>query len=148
MSDISTIWDTALGVGDWKLAGADLASGSDLETSVFISLFTDRVANPDDVIPDGTSDPRGWWGDVDQDYPIGSRLWLLDRAKQTKETLRHAYDYVAEALQWLIDDEVVDHLDILCEWVGPGQLGIQVVAYQPSGASKPMRFIWAWKGIS
>lgn len=147
MSDISTIWDTALGVGDWELVGADLASGKDLVSATFISLFTDRVADPGDTIPDGTSDPRGWWGDLDQDYPIGSRLWLLDRAKQTPENLRNAHDYVAEALQWMIDDEIVAHWDILCEWIGPGRLGIQAEAHQGSGASSKMKFIWAWKGI-
>src|SRR5579875_2938906 len=83
--DITTFWDPQSGRGDWALAGAQLARGDDLITSVAISLFTDRIANADDPIPDGSTDPRGWWGDLDETYPIGSRLWLLDRSKATPD---------------------------------------------------------------
>lgn len=108
MSDTATIWVRDLGRADWAMDGLALQAGSDLETAIIISLFSDREANPDDVIPDGTRDPRGWIGDVDQPhYKVGSRMWLLDRAKQTTGTLRRANDYIAEALQWLIADRVV-----------------------------------------
>lgn len=147
MSDTTIIWQPSLGHGDWNLDGALLQTGNDLETAILISLFTDREANPDDVIPDGTNDPRGWWGDAGT-YPIGSRLWLLDREKQTQATLGHAQDYVAEALQWLIDDKVVARFDILAEWTKAGELGIQIVAYMQDGSTKAMNYTWVWRGIS
>lgn len=125
----------------------DLRSGSDLQTAVLISLFTDRVANGDDAIPDGTADPRGWWAD-DQQYPIGSRLWLLGRAKQDQLTLIRAKDYIAEALQWLKDDGVVASFDVYVEWSRPSVLGMQVVAHKPNGTSETMQFAGAWKGIN
>ncbi|WP_235210433.1 phage GP46 family protein [Caballeronia sordidicola] len=37
------------------------------------SLFTDRQARADDVIPDGSDDPRGWWRDTDPLHPIPMR---------------------------------------------------------------------------
>lgn len=148
MTDIATIWDTANGRGDWQLSGADLASGDDLATAVLISLFTDRSANVDDVIPDGTTDRRGWWGDQGENYPIGSRLWLLERAKQTSETLARAKDYMAEALQWLIDDGVAASIDIYAEWSAPGLLGAQITIHKPGIAgSTTLNFSWAWQGI-
>ncbi len=147
MSDTTTVWDTALGVGDWNLIGAQLQSGDDLDTAVLISLFTDRVARPEDVIPDGTADPRGWWGD-DPLYPIGSRLWLLYRAKKTQDTLAKAQDYVAEAVQWLIDDGVVAQFDITVEWTDPSQLGIWLVAYKSDGTQQSLNYSWAWAGIN
>ncbi|MET3132229.1 phage gp46-like protein [Oxalobacteraceae bacterium GrIS 1.11] len=147
MSDTSTVWVRELGRGDWSLDGADLQSGNDLETAILISLFTDREANPDDVIPDGTGDPRGWVGDLGQPYKIGSRIWLLARAKQSPETLRLASDYIGEALQWLIDDGVVARFDITAEWSAPSLLGAAVMAYQNNGSSIPMNFSWVWKAI-
>ena len=131
--------------GDWLHDNASLASGDDLETAILISLFSDREASSDDVIPDGTGDPRGWIGDVDQDYKIGSRLWLLERAKQTQETLRLASEYIAEALQWLIDDSVVARFDITTEWTRAGMLGASLVAYQQSGAARALNFSWVWR---
>lgn len=143
MSDISIAWSPALGRGDWVQLGAQLQSGNDLSTAVMISLFTDAMAKVDDVIPDGTGDPRGWWGD-DRAVPIGSRLWLLSRAKQTTETLARAQDYIAEALQWLIDDGVVARFDIVTEWTRAGQLGAQVVAFEQGGAALTMNSTSAW----
>ena len=141
MSDTTTIWrDFAR--GDWELNGAQLQSGNDLATAVLISLFTDRQARADDVIPDGTTDRRGWW--ADGDVLIGSRLWLLDRSKQTTETLNRAYDYITEALQWMIDDGVVMQFGVNVQWMNPGQLGANVVAYRSDGTNSAMNYGWAW----
>ncbi len=148
MSDVAIQWDVTLGRGDWVLSGALIETGDDLQTAVLLSLFTDRVAEADDVIPDGTSDRRGWWGDAYESNPIGSRLWLLDRAKGTAETVASARDYIVEALQWLIDDGVVASFEITVEWTAPMQLGAQVVALRNDGTSVPMSFPWVWAGIS
>lgn len=148
MSDTKTVWSTPNGYGDWQMNGAQLATGDDLATAILISLFTDRIAEPDDVIPDGSNDPRGWWGDAGEATPIGSRLWLLSRAKQTQETLQRAYDYIVEALQWMIDDGVVAKFDVLVEWTKASELGAQVVAYKQDGSTVANAFSWAWQGIN
>lgn len=147
MSDISINWEPALGRGDWLLDGALLKSGNDLATAVLVSLFTDRRAGPNDVIPDGTNDPRGWWAD-DEKHHIGSRLWLLTRAKQTTETLNRALNYTTEALKWLIDDGVVAKFDITVEWTRASFLGIRVIAYRKDGLTEAMNFQSVWKGLN
>lgn len=148
MSDITTVWVPALSRGDWVLAGADLQSGDDLITAVLISLFTDRIANEDDEIPDGTGDARGWWADAGEKYPIGSRLWLLSREKQTEATRSRANDYIVEALQWLIDDGVVARFDVFVAWVAPSNLGAQIVANRTDGSTVAMNFASVWQGIN
>lgn len=82
-----------------------------LETAVVISLFTDRRAEPGDI--ENPEDRRGWWGDTFPDIPedkIGSRLWLLGRAKTTEETLELAKLYDEEALAWLLEDRVASRV--------------------------------------
>lgn len=143
MSDISTVWDAVNNRGDWVLSGPALLSGNDLVTAVLISCFTDRVAQPDDVIPDGSGNPRGWWGD-DPLYPIGSRMWLLERRKQDSQTLADAKTYLTEALQWMIDDGVVARIDILTEYTKPYMLGAQITLYKQDGSTIPLNFAWAW----
>ncbi len=144
MSDIATVWAGPLQAsGDWQIAGPDLLSGNDLQTAVLISLFSDRTAQPSDTIPDGTTDPRGWWGDNFQ-YPVGSRLWLLGRSKQTRETLQAAQLYISEALQWLIDDGVAAAVDVGCEWTEPGLLGARIVVLRTDGTTQVMNFGWVW----
>src|SRR5689334_19701705 len=148
MSDIATSWSVPFGRGDWSLSGGQLAGGQDLTTAILISLFTDRMANPDDAILDGSGDPRGWWGDLGESVAIGSRLWLLERAKQIQETLNRAVDYAREALQWLIDDGVVAKFDIAAEWTRPGMLGMQVVARRRDGSTIAMKFPSVWQGLA
>ena len=116
-----------------------------LETAVIISLFTDRRAATDDVLPDAgqtlspvPADRRGWAGDAFGGERIGSRLWLLDREKQTEEVRRRAEEYGYEALQWLIDDGHVLSVEISAEWApeyqGRGRLNYHVRITQPGGA--------------
>lgn len=145
-TDAALAWTGAY-VSD-TVSGGDLATGLDLETAVLVSLFTDRMANRDDPIPDGSGDPRGWWGDIGEDKPIGSRLWLLDRSKQTQEVLNNARDYIFEALQWLVDDGVVASIDVQTQWVRDTFLGAQVTLYQPTGPNVSMTYAWAWNQLS
>ncbi|MEK6369033.1 MAG: phage GP46 family protein [Burkholderia gladioli] len=146
MPDLTLTWDSATSHADWVLAGADLQTGSDLASAVLISVFTDREAAADDVIPDGSMDRRGWW--ADDDVPIGSRMWLLKRAKQTTQTAQKAYDYLAEALQWLIDDGVAGRVEITTQWVRRGMLGARVVVIKNGAVLLDGQYTWAWEGIN
>lgn len=147
MPDISLQWNTAANHADFVQNGAVLATGNDLQSAIIISLFSDRIAQPGDVIPDGSNDPRGWW--ADNDVPIGSRMWLLKRSKQIPETSQLAYTYIAEALQWLIDDQVVAGFDISVSWPSRGVLGAQITAYKQDGTTLMTgQYAWAWSGIN
>jgi len=146
MSDITTIWNQTH--ADWKLVGADLASGGDLVTAVLISLFTDRAALPDDVIPDGTTDPRGWWGDDPAGVPLGSRLWLIFRSKLTQDTAGSAQNYAEEALQWMVDDSVVAGFDVFVESQVPSTLAMRVTLFKNDGTKQTIAFAWVWNGVT
>ena len=151
MSDFKIVWDAANGYGDWKMLAGDIATGDDLEGALLFSLFTDREAAPDDEIPDDSGDRRGWWGDDDSGDdtgPTGSRLWLLSRRKSpTDKTLTDAYDYAAEAIQWLIDTGVVGSFTIVTQWVRPDELGMSITPYRPDGTAL-QTYNWAWPVVN
>ena len=144
MSDTTTIWDPRQGRGDWSSAGGLLATGGDLASAVLISLFTDRRAAADDAITDGSGDRRGWWGDLGAGYPVGSRLWLLERSTLTTATARRAESYAREALQWLLDDGVVAAWQIAATVSPPATLGLAVAALFQDGSRQAFNFTWAW----
>lgn len=123
--------------------GRGLISGGDLQTAVLLSLFSDARADTDDVVPDGTDDPRGWWGDPD----LGSKLWLRMRAKRTPQLLPLVVDDVRTALKWLIDDHVVGSIDVSAEWTAASTLGCQVVLHRPDGRAATLKFDWAWQEL-
>ena len=150
--DILVQWDNANTIGDWTLAEGDLQTGQDLETACLVSLFTDKLATPDFVPTDGTSDRRGWWADLYNDAPLGSNLWQLERAKKTRDTLGLARRYAQDALQWLIDDGVAASVVVDTRWlgdaVGSTMMGIAIAITQPDGSLTRFVFGWAWDNLA
>ena len=150
--DILVQWDNANTIGDWVLADGDLQSGQDLETACLVSLFTDKLATPDFVPTDGTSDRRGWWADLYNDQPLGSSLWQLDRAKKTRDTLGLARRYAQDALQWLIDDGVAVSVVVDTRWLGnetgSTMLGIAIAITKPDGSVTRFVYGWAWQDLA
>lgn len=121
---------------DIDLSGPDVKQDRGLRTAIIISLFTDRQAEPDDNIPDGSENRRGWWADVfmgPDGSKIGSRLWLLSREKQTRDVLGRAVAYARESLQWLVVDGVARWIDVSAEWLRPGVLALYVQVYKHDG---------------
>jgi phage gp46-like protein len=140
MQDISIIYRD--GLFDLDLGDGGAAIDESLRTAVVVSLFTDRLAEADDVLPGGSGDRRGWWGDI---YPqvdadrIGSRLWLLAREKQIPTVLGRAETYAREALQWCLDDGLAAAITISASFVGPGVLGLDISLRLADGSDQGYR---------
>lgn len=153
MPDIVTSWDPWGLTGDWVFdpATGDLKTGADLETAAVISFFSDRLAHVDDRLPDPQdSDRRGWWADWDaEEGPIGSRLWLISREKSTEEVRLRVEDYCREAVQWILDDDVADTVEITVEWADspPSRLDVNVVISRARAVLLHRSYSWAWKQI-
>ncbi|WNJ89177.1 phage GP46 family protein [Bosea sp. 685] len=134
--------DAAL-IFDPETRRADLQLGEDGDivldetpaTPMLISLGTDRRAEPDDELPDGVDAlnastsfvaRRGWIGDALDALgrKIGSRIWLLNRAKQTETTRRFVEIWAAEALAW-VQDETGKAAEISAEWIARNTLKLR-----------------------
>lgn len=144
--DITLDWlDGAL---DVALLDGDLATDDGLRTAVALSLLCDRRAEADDVLPDGTSDRRGWWADAiaDQDGDRwGSRLWLLSREKALPEVRRRAEAYAREALDWLLEDGVAAEVDATAETRDRDVLWLQVIIQRGDGRRIADRYQYVWR---
>ena len=124
MTDVAVIWDDDAYQGDVRLDGADLESDAGLRTAVVLSLFSNARARSGDI-PEG-EDPQGVWTDAldDDGDRYGSRLWLLERSKQTPDVPVLAEEYAREALEWMFGDGVADRVDVSAEWVSRGRLRV------------------------
>jgi len=145
MSDIALV--ATNGAFDLELKNGDLSRDEGLETAVAISLFTDKRVN-DEELPALEKSKRGWWGDmfpeIDQDK-IGSRLWTLERSKRTQETLRLAEDYAREALQWLIEDGVIESVAVVASFDSDelsGGWNLEVKITRPKGNESRFAVVW------
>jgi phage gp46-like protein len=147
-------WDPQRGAADLAVTTTGAVAEDDgLATAVLLSLFLDRRAEADDDLPEpaALNARRGWIGDAlafpgtDDADRIGSRLWLLRRAKQLPETLRLAEDYAREALEWLVADGLAAEVAVAAEWIARGTMGLSVRVTPPAG--EPATFGFALRSV-
>ncbi len=146
MTDVAMIL-TEFG-GDLVLSGFDLSRDDGLETSVIISLFTDRRATAEQIPPELPQDDlRGYWGDItsaDAPSATGSLLWLLAREKQLPATLARAEQYCREALQWMVDDLIATRIFVTAEYVGRGFMLLTIGIDRPRGGKVHYQYNYEW----
>ncbi len=90
---------------------ADIAMADDLQNAVMISLFTDARASDSDVLPN-QNDRRGYWGSAIDGENWGSKLWLLETARDLQTTYNDAKQYASDALAWLVTDGVAEKVEV------------------------------------
>lgn len=141
MADIALIPDS-LGEFDLCIENGEPRLDGGFDTAVLIALFSDRRALPDDDRPDVSANPRGWWADaLPGNEDLGSRLWLLSRAKTTTETLRLAEDYCQEALRFLLDSGAADDVRSAARREGD-RLLIDIDVTEATGDRRAFRLNW------
>lgn len=116
--DIKLIADE-LGIYDIGIAdNGDFVLDDSFDTSIIVSLFTDaRADESEQSIPERR---RGWWGDLFEAEPIGSKLWLLDQAKRTQPKLNSAKGHAQDALSWLLSDNYAKSINITSSFITNG----------------------------
>ncbi len=153
MADIRVVWDADAFSGDWLLSGGALDTTRELVTAVAVALFTWRTAEDDDPLPAGDGDRKGWWGDheaveIHGGWPIGSRLWLLVREKQTEDTRARAEAYIREALDPFVTIGLCQRVDVAVDWFAHERLGAEIVLTRGPADSIAVRFESLWAEIS
>lgn len=122
------------------------ADQDDLARAVINSIFTWARADVDDDLPGKSRE--GWWGDSfpdSQGDAFGSKLWLLQRAKLTDETVAKAKDYVEECLKWMLSDGVAGSVEVEAQRGDFDRLDILVVVTKPDATQMTMRFQDVWE---
>lgn len=102
--------DLLLGMVDYSeydlllAESGDLATDAALRSAIIMSVYTDAWV-------DGK---KGWWGDTfSSNRPVAaSKLWSLMGKRTTPENVQQGIRFVAEATQWLIDDQHFSQIDV------------------------------------
>ena len=120
----------------------------ELAQAVLISLFSWRKSEEDDGIK--APNRQGWWGDTYAAVAgdrIGSRLWLLQREKILPLTLQRAEAYAKEALQWMIDDRLVERITVSAvRGAAADQVDLRVVLFNLKAEKYTLTHFPAFKG--
>jgi phage gp46-like protein len=121
----------------FEFIGGDLVDDS-IQELVTMSLFTWRLARDGDPVP--PEGRQGWFADAE----MGSRLYLLQRAKLSPETLADAKAYAEEALAWLVEEGIVSKVRAVASFIGKGRRGLELAIglTPPTGAEAVIRYAY------
>lgn len=125
--------------------GHSLIRDPGLETATLISLFSQGRAGEEDKLPDKADTRRGWWGDTLHEKPIGSKLWLLDRAKITDETRVAAEQYARDCLAWMVEDGIADSIEVETRRNGLYRIDTAVRIIKKDNSNVFFRYFLNWK---
>ena len=114
----------------------DLAVDFTPAPAMLITIGSDRRARPDDPLPTGITElnsptsfieRRGWAGDALDagGERVGTRLWLLDRAKENELTRLMAVEWLKEGFSWVLR-EGLPPAEIEVQWLRREWLGFRV----------------------
>ena len=100
-----------LGIYDIGFENGDFKKTQGLDTAIINSLNIDQRAEPSEV-----STPQNRRGNIidelndDNDFKMGSKLWLLSQNRANQKTLSLAESYASECLQWMVDDGLAENI--------------------------------------
>jgi phage gp46-like protein len=145
---------------DWLLLpDGSLDDTQALATAVAVALGTDALADDNDILPDpDDTNRRGWWGDFESDivwdgWPIGSRLWLLQRDKitgsgaQQGPTTVRVENYITEAIQPFLDRRIGSHMFVKATRVADSRIDALVRIYRGPALEIELRYAVLWEGV-
>ena len=150
---------------DWSLLpDGTLDTTFALATAVFVAFCTDGLAQESDALPDPRStDRKGWWGDLDAaqvwgGWPIGSRFWLLRRAKITDAgasggaLVAVIQNYIRDVLSPFIDAKIITDfaMNVVRNTSNRNRVDASVTLYRGNQTSIAMQFsvLWSEMGLS
>ena len=94
-------------------SNGDFTKTAGFDTAIQLSLMCERRASSGEV--KSPPNRRGWWGNEINgfdNFEYGSKLWLLEQARATQNTLNNSITYTQNALQWFIDENKVDTIEV------------------------------------
>jgi len=145
---------------DWQLLpDGTLDATQALATAVIVALGTNALAGVNDDLPDPDSSDRcGWWGDLDAQaiwngWPIGSKLWLLRRAKiapvgaREGSTLIKVENYIRSAMQPFVDRRICSGFNVWVTRVDPQRIDALLRIYRGPLPEIELRYAVLWDDL-
>lgn len=133
------------GTFDISVTDGDLTPETGFETAMWVSLFTDARAQPENVVL--SENRRGWMGNVVSPVSgrdLGGLLWLTDQRRLTQNTLNETIDYARKSLSWFVEDGLAINVDVSGEIVPQSGITLTIVFTAPDGSTET-HYVPLWK---
>lgn len=101
----------------------DIQTADFFDTSILYSIFGERRASSDEVVEPQRR--RGWIGNG-PDFENGSKLWLYEQARLTRDILNRIEDEARKSLEWLVGEGFAVSIDNVTATVSSGRVGLSI----------------------
>lgn len=128
---------------DLVVKNGEIQKDDSLKTAVLISLFTDARCEKNEL-PPGETSLRGFWGDCLFNENTGSKLWLLNRTKESNQTLIKVKEYAQDALKWLITDGLAKDVGVNAFYDNKKNLVLNISIYKNDDSIEPITIDNLW----
>ncbi len=133
--------DPSTNLYDFNLdANGDIDTEDFFDTSILYSLFGERRASPDEVVDARLR--RGWIGNRPE-FENGSKLWLFQQSRLTRDILNRIADEAEKSLQWLVDDGLAVAINNVSANVSKGRVVLDITIRR-SRDKVDRRFFTLW----
>lgn len=124
-------------------SNGDIHTEDFFDTSILMSIFCERRATSEEVPTSHYR--RGWIGNESTPgFEIGSKLWLFEQARLTRETLNGINSVVKNGLQWLIDDGIALEISVSSTLGKNNNIEVIVVITRPNSKIEK-RYFELWR---
>lgn len=135
-------WDISLD------ESGDILTEDFFDTAILVSLFAQRRASESEVLLSHLR--RGWIGNesFENDFEIGSKIWLYEQARTTRDTMNGISAATSEGLQWFIDQGYATNIDVATVLVN-GEVSLQIDISRPnSKVDRRFYSLWNASGVT
>ena len=145
---------------DWLQTPSGLIDETQqLASAILVALNTDATANESEVLPDPRdTNRRGWWADLNaktiwNGWPIGSKLWLLTRAKivdatsQEGATITRVETYIRAALQPFIEQRIATRISVVTSLDNERRISAKIMVYRGPKTAIQLEYMPLWLEI-
>ncbi len=131
---------------------AGIGNGGALEAAVWVSIFTDALAEVGDMTPDLGPDRRGWWADAGRspEDSMGSLVWLHLREKRSEAARLMIETAAWTSVQWLLLDGLAASIDVTAAFIDRPRdaLRLIVALTEPNGVRRDWSVDLLWSGVA
>ncbi len=124
----------------------DIETDDFFDTSILVALFTDKRATAEEMPVSRLR--RGWIGDESNEdgFEGGSKLWLYEQAKLTRDTLNGLSTESNAALAYFIEDNIAISVFSSADLIN-GATGLTITTTRPN-SRVDRRFFELWNNTA
>ncbi len=140
--ETTTKWDISLD------SNGDILTEDFFDTAILVSLFAQRRASESEVLLSQLR--RGWIGNesFENDFEIGSKIWLYEQARTSRDTMNGISAAASEGLQWLIDQGFAANINVATVIIN-GEVSLQIDISRPnSKVDRRFYSLWNASGVT